>query len=284
MGTTREESVVEKGDPSGIRQVRAFTLRALRRFVRNRASVFWAIVAPSGYYLFTAVLNAPDDGDAGAVKGVMAIALGVFGALAATQMVFAGNMGADLREKRYRKLRSLPVSPWADLAGRFVAGFVVGVSAFATVLVVGVATGADLALAGPASITVVFAGLFLFCALGVGLGVISAAFVQDSQHLMIVANVLLLGLFFGTGFNGISPESLPAAVRPLVNVLPNSLATRVTILHLSPAATGVEGALTPPRLPSGPAYLLLLAGEAVATSVAAAVAMRRFVYEGEIDE
>lgn len=281
MGTTHSDPAVGDGQPPWSRQVRAFALRALRRFVRNRSSVFWAVGAPVGYYLFFGVVNSTADGNAGAVRGGTALALGIFGALAATQMVFSGNLGGDLRDKRYRKLRSLPVSPWADLAGRFAAGFLTGLVAFATVVAVGLATGAEIALAGPTSIVVVLASVFLLCGFGTALGVVSAAVVQDSQHLMILSNVLLLGLFFGTGFNGISPGNLPAVVRPVVNVLPNSLATRTAIAHLSPAA---ESFMTPPRLPTGPAYLLLLACEAVATSVAAAVAMRRFVYEGEIDE
>lgn len=279
----QDDSLVEQRPPIR-RQVRAFALRAIRRFVGNRSTLFWAIGAPVAYYLFFGVYVSTGGDNPGAIRAGMAPAFGIFGALAATMMTFSGNLGADLRAKRYRKLRSLPISPGADLAGRFLAGLLFGFLAFAAVMLVGLFTGATIRIPGPVPALAVLVSVFLLCLFGLSLGVLSAAIVQNGQRLQIVGNGGLLVLFFGTGYNGINPDILPEIVVPVVNFLPNSLATRITVATLSPPAASSQSSLVPPAVPTGLFAYVLLIGYAVVLSGLAALAMDRYIYRGEVEE
>lgn len=262
------------------RQVRAFTLRGLRRIGHNRSTLFWAMVSPALYYLFFGVFA----GSSPLVRSVTAVAFAIFGSLSATAFVFAGNLGADLRNKRYRKLRSLPVSPWADLVGRFLSGLVIGSLSFCGVLLVGLMTGARFTLDGPMAGLTVLASVLLLCFVGTSLSIIAAGFVQDSQRINVLGNGFVAGLFFLTGFNGIQPEILPSVVRGVVNVAPNSLATRLILGTLTPAVGGTESALTPPPIPDGPLSFALLLTYVVVLAPLSALVMQRTVYRGEAGE
>lgn len=260
------------------RQVKAFALRTLRELFRNRAALFWGLAAPVFFYVLFGVIVA-QGGNAGAAKAANAVSFGVFGAFSVTLVTFAASLSADLTNKRYRKLRSLPISPSADVLGRFVGGFVLAAVSFLLVLVVGVLTGASFSLRGPLSVAVVAASLFLFCLLSVAAAVVVAAVIDEGEYIVGVTNMLVLGLFFVTGYNGLVPGLMPEPLPGLVNYVPNALATRLGIYHLT--TVGPNGPFSPPPLPTGPEYLGLLAVYAVAIGAVASVVMRRYIYAGE---
>lgn len=261
-----------------LQQVQAFALRTLRELFRNRSALFWGLAAPVFFYVLFGVIS-PQGPSSGAYKASNAVAFGVFGAFSVTLVIFAATLSADLTNKRYRKLRSLPISPSADVLGRFVGGFALAVVSFSLVLVVGLATGASFALRGPLSVAVVLASLFLFCLLSVAVAVLVAAVMDEGEYIVGVTNMLVLGLFFVTGYNGLAPGLMPEPLPGLVNYVPNALAARLSIYHLT--AIGPNGALSPPPLPTGAEYLVLLAGYAVAIGAVAAAVMRRYIYAGE---
>ncbi|MFT4932049.1 MAG: ABC-2 type transport system permease protein [Natronomonas sp.] len=290
----RDGTFVHGTDPDGttwLRQTRAFALRNLRGMLRTKATVIWGFGFPAFWYLLTSVLFLPSAESIGGtavladVKGATAVSLGLFGVLTVTLVAFAGGLTRDLERKRYRKLRSLPIAPSADFAGRFLAGLVVAAGAYCLVLLVGVADGADYAVRSLASIPVVVLTFALFSLVGVSVAVLVTWLVEDSEIVVGITNAILLLTFFLTGYNGMSPGMLPERTRVVVNLVPNSLAARLQTWHLTEtpasAAAGTSGGVTPPALPITPEYVALLAFWAIALGAGASVVMDRAVYSGE---
>lgn len=271
------ETTSHAGGTAWPRQTRAFAVRTLRELFRNRATLVWGLAAPAFFFLVFGVLL----GDPGIQRGANAVVFGVFGAFSVSLVIFATALSADLKAKRYRKLRSLPVSPTADLLGRFTGGLVLALVSFALVLGVGVAADGTLAIRSAVSVPVVLGALVLFCLLAMGAAVLVASVLDDGEYVVGVTNMLTLSLFFLTGYNGLLPSMAPGPLGELVNVLPNSLATRLAVYHLVPVGSGAGTPLVPPALPTGLESALLLGGYAVAGVVLGSVVMRRRIYDGE---
>src|SRR6056297_744223 len=130
-------------------QFRSFLKRHVRSSLRSKVAMFWNFVWPALWYLLSVHLivvpelpdEVPDDVVA-AVKGTQVITFGIFGAITVTLVGFGGELTRDIEDKRYRKFRSLPIAPTADLFGRFASGFTLGLLSFLFVMVVGVLDGA----------------------------------------------------------------------------------------------------------------------------------------------
>jgi ABC-2 type transport system permease protein len=275
----RERSIGTTGQPTSVpwlQQVRAFAVRTLRALFRNRPALIWGLAAPVFFYLVFGVLL----GSGGVQRGANAVVFGVFGAFSVSLVVFATALSADLQAGRYRKLRSLPISPSADLFGRFLGGLALSTLSFGIVLAAGVLSGGTLAVRSVLAVPVVLGSLVLFCLLAMGTAVVVASILDDGEYVVGVTNMLTLALFFVTGYNGLLPAVAPGPLGSLVNVLPNSLATRLAVVHLVPVVpTGTP--LTPPALPTGWASFALLVTYALVGTVLGSWAMRRRIYEGE---
>jgi ABC-2 type transport system permease protein len=274
------------------RQTKAFALRNLRQMLRTKATIVWGFGFPAFWYFLSSLLFLPDGEDLGSevvladVKGATAVSLGLFGVLTVTLVAFAGGLGNDMTQKRYRKLRSLPVAPSADFAGRYLAGVAVAAIAYLVVLAVGWVDGARYTLQGPGSLFVLAGTFLLFSLVGVSVAVLVTWLVSDSEIVVGITNGILLVSFFLTGYNGMSPGLLPEESHPLVNIAPNSLASRLQVWHLTetPATTPVgveEAGVTPPSLPVGPEFVALLVVWALVLGVVASVLMDRAIYSGE---
>lgn len=278
---SREKSGRKSGRPALYRQTKAFALRSLRREFHNRSTLFWTIGSPVLFYLlFGIVLGG---GDSSAERAATALTFGIFGAMSATVSGFSSFLLWDLESRRYRKLRSLPVSIAADFAGRFVAGFVLGASSFTLIVALGVLTGASFSPRSVLSIPIAVVAVLLFCVIGMATGIVLIAIVKDIQRLNAATSGVMLVAFFVTGYNGVVPELLPSGLRPLVNVVPNALATRLLVGELV-AADAIDGFLTPPPVPEGPLYGGLLVAETVLGSGLAVVLARKIVYDWELGE
>jgi ABC-2 type transport system permease protein len=296
-GTEATHDVARDTEPGSVNwttQTVAFAARTLRATLRSRATLIWGFCFPAFWYVLTSVAFLPSAeavGGAGtlaAVKAATAVALGLFGALTVTLVLFASGLGRDVSEKRYRTLRSLPVAPSADFAGRYLAGLSVAACSYALVLVVGFLDGARYALQGPTSVLVVVGSLALFSLIGVSLAVLVTVLVADAEMIVGITNAVLLVTYFLTGYNGLMPGMLPDRARFLVNVAPNALAARLQMWHLADVPATVpggpasaSGGLAPPALPVGLEYVALLLGWALALGAVAAVAMDRGIYRGE---
>lgn len=265
-------------------QTRSFFVRSIRELFRNGTALFWALAWPTMFYvivrLFLLGSNAGPQVAVAGVKALYAISLGMFGAFTVAFVLFSRAFTNDLESKRYRKLRSLPVAPSADLTGRFLGAFALALASFWFVVGVGYLDGAALGLQGARAVPVTVLGLLLFCLIGVSAAVLLTTVMYQGEYFAAIANAILVLLYFGTGFNGIAPRLLPAGTEWLVNWLPNALATRLMITVLTPAAE-LEAVLSPPSIPSGAASILLLVGYAVALLAASAYVMRATIYRGE---
>jgi ABC-2 type transport system permease protein len=212
------------------------------------------------------------------IKATNAISFGLFGAFTVSLVVFAQTFTDDLDSKRYRKLRSLPISPSADLAGRFTAGFALALLSFWSVIAVGSLHGASFAIRSALSIPIVIASLLLFCIIGMSVAVVLSTLIPKGEYLTAITNTVLLVLFFATGYNGVAPGDAP--IRDVLNYVPNALATRLQVYHLTDFDPELGG-VVPPELPAAPRYLALLGLSALVFWGIALLTMRRSIYAGE---
>ena len=269
------------------RQAGAFARRYLRQYTRSPLSLAFLVAWPAGWYLLLAhVLLGAVDGAGAAIataKATYAVAFGLFGAFSVSLTGVVGSFTADVRTKRYRKFRSLPVAPSADLAGRVAAGALLSAVAYGALLAIGAADGAAFTLRGPATPLVVAGSLLAFAVVGVVVALALATAVPRPEYATALATATLLLVFFGTGFNGAAPGLFPGPGW-LLNVVPVTVITRLQLAHLVAGATGPGNGFAPPVLPVGPPVLGLVAAFGVGSMAAGALVLGRVVYDGEVGE
>lgn len=267
-------------------QARAFAVRYLRQHSRSPAGLVFLVAWPAFWYLLVAHLLFGRTGPPAATataKAAFAVSFGLFGAFTVSLTGVVGSFTADVETKRYRKFRSLPVSPAADLAGRFVAGAALSLVSYGGLLVIGALDGAAFALRAPWSPLVVLVSVIGFTAVGVATAVALAAAVPRPEFATTLATALLLGTFFGTGFNGVSPGLFPGPP-PLLNVIPVSLMTRIQLSHLVAPAAADPGVFGPPALPAGPAAMAMVLAFGLGALALGSGVIERSAYEGELGE
>lgn len=193
-------------------QARAFAGRHVHQYARSPVSLLFLVAWPAFWYLLVAHLlfDAASDARAAATaKAAFAVSFGLFGAFTVSLTGVVGSFTADIATKRYRKFRSLPVSPGADLAGRFAAGAGLSLVSYLGLLVMGALDGAAFAVRGLWSPAVVLLTLLAFVAVGVAVATGLAALVPRPEYATTLATAVLLATFFGTGYNGVSPGLFP---------------------------------------------------------------------------
>ena len=269
------------------RQAAAFARRYVRQYTRSPLSLAFLVAWPAGWYVLLAhvVLGAlGGDADGLAVaKATYAVSFGLFGAFSVSLTGVVGSFTADVSTKRYRKFRSLPVAPSADLIGRVAAGAGLSAVSYGALLAIGVLDGAGFALRSPASPLVVAGSLLAFAAVGVVVALAVATAVPRPEYATALATAVLLLVFFGTGLNGAAPRLFPGPGRWL-NVVPVTLVTRLQLAHLVAGAGGPSTGFVPPPLPTGGAALALVAAYGVGSLAAGALVLDRLVYAGEVGE
>ncbi|MXV62256.1 ABC transporter permease [Natronorubrum sp. JWXQ-INN-674] len=263
-------------------QTRAFARRHVQQLRRNKLIVALAVGWPVLWYFLTMAffIEEPASGQLGYVKASNGITYGLFGAFTVTVAVFAGEFARDLEGDRYRKLRALPVSPTADLAGRFLAGTALGACSYLATILAAYAHGGtfELQYLGPTTLAILALTLVLFCAIAMALALLLALVITKPEHMTTIAVVVVLMAFYLTGFNGTVPQ-LIAEDPTFVNYLPNSLATRMQIAAW--AGSDNVDFMTPPAAPLTLEYGALLVGYAVGLCAVAVAIVRRFAYGGE---
>ena len=268
-------------------QALAFAVRHLRQYARSPVSLLFLVAWPAFWYLLVARLlfdaASADGATVSSAKAAFAVSFGLFGALTVSLTGVVGAFAADVASKRYRTFRSLGVAPSADLAGRFLAGAALSTAAYVGLLGIGAADGAAFALRSPWSPAVVVLSLLAFVAVGVAAAVAIAAAVPRPEHASALATGLLLGVFFGTGFDGVSPALFPGPPWAL-NLVPLSLITRLQVAHLVIPAGADAAAFAPPALPAGHAATLVALAYGVGALFVGTGMLARAVYAGEAGE
>ena len=264
-----------------LRQSRAFAERYARELFRNKAVLFWSVAFPVAFYLLTITVFVDTSGIPGDVlpyvKAGTAVSYGMFGAVIASLNSFGQQLAADFEADRYLQYRSLPLAPSADLAGRMAAGTLLSLVAFAAVVALAVATGAEFGLRGLVSAPLVLVAVVSFAMVWMTVAVGVATLVKDTRYASIITISIALGSYFLTGYNGTDPSSFqgPDAV---LTWLPNTAATRLVSHHVvvPPAELADQAAtLAVPDTLFGFAQLVVYGGLAALVGVAL---MRRVVY------
>lgn len=259
------------------KQMGTFARRYLQQLGRNKMIVFLTIGWPVLWYFMTMILfiDAPAGTDLGPMKAANGISFGLFGAFTVTVAVFAGEFARDLAGDRYRKLRSLPIAPTADLASRFVTGAALGSTSYLVTVVVAYVHGATFQSMTLETLAIIALTLVLFCLIAMALAMVLALVVTKPEHMTTIAVVTVLMAFFVTGYNGTSP-GLIANFAEIVNYLPNSLATRMQIAAWV-GTTNLEF-MTPPEAPLSLQSASVLLGYAVVLLGVSTVIIDRVAY------
>jgi len=267
-----------------VRQTVAFADRFTRELSRSWIGLFWSFGFPVMWYLLTVYLGLTPTaiGHPGSMKAILGISFGVFGAFTVTLVGFAGDLSVDISAKRYRKFRSLPLSPSADLAGRFLAGLTLGVTAAVAMMLVAAFDGATYVLPDLGGLLVALLALSFFCIVGMVAGLVVTIVITDPRYATTVGTGLLLSVFFVTGYNGMAPTVFPFPAWWL-NYLPNALAARLMVHHLVDIDWAAAG-LSPPSIPSPDGYFLLLAGYALLLTAMAVILVRSAIYRSNAGE
>lgn len=247
--------------------------------------MFWSFAFPVIWYGLTVYLNAIPTvpaGEQSTLKAVLGISFGIFGAFTVTLVGFTGHLAVDIDRKRYRKFRSLPIAPSADLSGRFFAGAALGVGAW--VLTVGVAAvdGATYQIPSGHRLLGIGLAVGLFCLIGMVAGLLLTLAVPQPEHATTAGTGIIVIGFFVTGYNGTVASVFPGQAW-LLNIIPNSLATRLTVFYMVDTAWQ-EAGLAPPAMPHSLESLLLLGGYALGLTIIAVIVMQRWVYGKDIGE
>ncbi|KZN24374.1 hypothetical protein A4G99_08180 [Haladaptatus sp. R4] len=277
-------AVPPSGGPTAVpwgKQTLTFAKLTIRGQLQNRRTLLFALAFPVILYLLESRMFLTDTGPGSVAvgKAVMAVAFGIFAAFSVALIGFARQLSEDISTKRYRKLRSLPISPSADFVGRFLGCYVAAVFTDAVVLVIAALDGGRFDAFGPVSVLVVLATLFSFCLVAMAAATV-IAILLTGDSVPQISSFLMLIVFFVTGFNGMSVSLLPPNLQGIVNYVPNSLAARFQMTYL----VGDAAKLSSTPLPKGIEYVGLLVLYTVIGAAVATVLVRRFIYAGEVGE
>ncbi|WP_435552997.1 ABC transporter permease [Natrinema sp. CGMCC1.2065] len=256
-------------------QARAFTDRSLREVRNSGLMLAWVIAFPAITYLLRVTQGTETSA---AADASVAIGTGVLGAMFVSLFLFGSQLATDLEDRRYAAYRSMPISSSAELAGRMAAGLVLAAGSFAVTIVVAVATGAAFGLRGPASVPVVLLAGVATCLFWMVVAVPFVVVAGNKRVASMATTLVAVMAFVLTGLNGVVPAQSPID-GPALNYLPNTLATRLLVAHLVPAENWTELGVSPPQLPTEPAFLALLTGYTLIAVVAGSVLVTRTLYD-----
>ncbi len=195
--TSVQEAVAARRAPS----LGAFNLTLLgievRRVLRNRRTMIFAIVMPIFFFWLFGVTQKYDNGSVGNanVSAFVMVSMALYGAVLATTS--GGAMVSIERAQGWsRQLRVTPLSPVAYVAVKMLTAMVLGAMSVAAVYVVGVATGKP-----SMSVTLwvvtglsVWVGSLVFAAFGLFMG-----YLVPTENVMQILGFVLVLFAFAAG-------------------------------------------------------------------------------------
>jgi len=193
-------------------QVQAVFKKTLKEFLRQRATLFWTIGWPIIWVVlgcFAFVSGIPEEALPQA-RGSVTIPMMVFALMIAGMANLPGSIGHDRERKLLLKLKSMPISPWKDILGRFLALSIFSFIAIAMVAIMGYVLGARIACSAENGLK---AAGFLFVAViaSAGIGMLVGTFIKGVQ------GAIMTGVSFSVLSAAISGMMIP--YRMLPNVL-----------------------------------------------------------------
>ncbi len=214
--------------------------RSMRIFLRDKAifgssifvPIFFLLVLPQ--VLFTGV---PEE-YMPMTKGYLTIAMIVMLIMTAGMSNLSGSIAGDRDHDLYSKLSSMPISPWFESIGRILTVIVFSSLGSVLILTLGLATGAELVVAGVDLFVILGIGLVITLT-STGIGLIIAAFVRSesaASHVGVAA--VLTNYFIGIA---VPYNDLPEILKTFARVNPLSSATNmITTLAIGPEFIGYD--------------------------------------------
>jgi ABC-2 type transport system permease protein len=196
-----------------------------KELIREKVVVFWTIAFPMLWLVMYNVifLNGVPAEIKGSIMGVCTVSMAVYGLMVAGSVDLPANIATDRAAGILAKLRSMPVKPSRDFAGRLLAFSAFGIIAIGVVSVMGYLLGAQFAfsLSGVAGAMLFFALAFMAAA---GIGLIIGSLVVKEQSASMTGIVLsLMGGFVGGIF--VTFRALPVFLQGFAQVYPLSAST-----------------------------------------------------------
>lgn len=268
---------------AGMWRSMAFVYRYVRTLLRRPIGLLWLLGFPAGFYLLTIATfidfsTIPAEYH-GAVRATTALSYGVFGSILVSLTTVSGGLLSDLETDRFGLFRAIGIHPWMDLLGRVCAGLLAAAVSAGVVVAVSLLTGANYtftAVDAPIVIGAFFASVVPWIAIAYFVAIITSS----RRYATLIAVSVALAAYFATGFNGSVPATFTANPEWL-NVLPNTLSTRLLVGSLVGIEDASGAGLTPPELPDGTAALGLLSTYAIVSLGALGVLTRR-LYDGRL--
>jgi len=206
-------------------QVGATSVRMFKELIREKVVIFWTIAFPALWLVMSnfIFLNGVPAEVKGSILGVFTVSMAVYGLMVAGTVDLPANIASDGANGILAKLRSMPVKPWHDFAGRLMAFTAFGVIAIGVVAAMGYILGARIAFtASGLAGSLVFLALAFMAASGIGL-IIGAFVVKEQSASMTGIIISLVGGFIGGIF--VSFSQLPAFLQCFAQLYPLSAST-----------------------------------------------------------
>ncbi len=175
---------------------RGFLLIELRRMLRNRRTVLFALVMPVVFFVIFGSQSSARTSDYGSanVTAFVMVSVAVYGAMLATTS--GGAMVAVERAVGWaRQLRLTPLSPAAYVATKLVCAMTLGLGSVTVVFIAGAVTGASMsAVAWVSCFLIAWLTSVVFAAFGLFMG-----YVLPSENVMQILGPVLALLSFAGG-------------------------------------------------------------------------------------
>lgn len=212
-------------------QISAAMGKSLKEFLRERMVVFWTYAVP---LFFLAVLPVMYSGVPGEViptlKGGLTLTMVTFLVMTAGQSSLAGSIAMDRERGLYRKMSSMPVSPWKEGVGRILAVWAFMLSGAVLLLISGTLNGAGFE-GGSTEILKAVGFSFLTAIASAGVGLIIASLVKGESAATHTGVALTLLTYFLGGM-ALPYSNLPDVLKAFARLHPVSSATASMIYLL----------------------------------------------------
>ena len=224
-----------------MRQIFATFAKTLKQFFRVRAVLFWTVAWPVLLLLLinTASLKNVAAEDLPLARASITISMIVFALMMSGMSNLAGSIARDRETGLLVKLKSMPVSPWSDFAGRFLA--MVAFAALVTFIIVQVGTGIGATFAGGTSGELEAAAFLLLAILAAGgIGLIIGSLVKNVQGAVTTGSALAVITSFVSGIF-VPYESLPSFLQTFARMYPiSSAGSSASFALLGEKVTGYD--------------------------------------------
>ena len=213
-------------------QIAATFGKTIKEFLRQKTVLFWTIAWPVIWVLigsFSFTSSTPDD-IVSHIRGSVTISMTVFALMTAVMGNLPGNIAADRERGLLSKLKTMPVSPWRDFAGRIIALLAFSSLAVIAVALVGYACGARLTLTMDSAWQSVCFFLLISLA-SAGIGMIIGTFIKHVHGAIMtgVGITVITAAISGV----ITPyASLPTVLQEFARIYPVSSASSSIIFVL----------------------------------------------------